>query len=85
MLDLTPLRETTSFQEEFQDYTVEILIKHIRRKFDFSERTMENLDIRLRQLQLKDLENLFEDIVDMNTLKQLNAWIDAHLPETVDA
>jgi len=39
------------------------------------------LDIRLRQLTLKDLENLFEAIFDLPTLRELNAWIDSRLPQ----
>ncbi len=39
------------------------------------------LDIRLRQLTLKDLENLFEAIFDLANLRELNAWIKARLPQ----
>jgi len=39
------------------------------------------LDARLRQLTLKDLENLFEAIFDLATLRDLNAWINARLPQ----
>lgn len=82
MLQLTPLRETTSFQEELKEYDVEMLTKQIRHKFHFAESTIEKLTIRLRQLSLQDLEALFEEILDMRNLKQLNAWLDERLPET---
>lgn len=89
MLNLTPFRETTSFQEalreELQDDRTELLTKLIRRKFRFADSTMEKLTLRLQQLTLEDLEALFEAILDMRTLKQLNAWIDDRLPETNNA
>ena len=81
MLQLTPLKETISGQELLQDDRVDMLTKHIRRKFRFAESTMEKLTTRLRQLPLADLEDLFEEILDMRTLKQLDAWIDERLPE----
>jgi predicted transposase YdaD len=89
MLKLTPFRETTSFQEalqeELQEDRVEMLTKMIRHKFHFAESTLEKLTTRLRQLTLPDLEALFETILDMRTLKDLNAWIDERLAERVEA
>jgi hypothetical protein len=82
MLKLVPLEETTSGQELLHDHTIKMLTQHIEAKFNFSEKTMDRITIRLRKLALKDLEALFKDILDMKTLKQLNAWLDEHLPET---
>lgn len=86
MLNLTPFRETVTFQEalqeELKEYNVEILTKQIRHKFRFAESTMEKITVRLQQLTLQDLEALFEAILDIKTLKQLDAWIDERLPET---
>ncbi len=81
MLQLTPLRETASFQEELQEYSIEKLTRQIRRRFHFAESTVEKLRVRLQKLTLKELDPLFEDIFDMKTLKELNAWIDARLSE----
>ncbi len=84
MLQLTPLRETASvqkvLQEELQSFSIDKLIKMIKRKFKFAESTIAKIDTRLRQLTLKDLEILFESIFDLSTLRELNAWIDSRLP-----
>ncbi len=84
MLKLTPFKETESykeaFQEDLQSYTLDKLIKQIKRKFKFAESTMNRLGARLRQLTFKDLEDLFESIFDLTTLRELNAWINARLP-----
>lgn len=86
MLELTPFRETASFQEalqeELQDDRIGMLTKLIRRKFHFAESTIEKLTVRLRQLTLPDLELLFDVILDMRTLRDLNAWLDERLPKT---
>jgi len=85
MLKLTPFKETESykeaFQEDLQSYTLDKLIKLIKRKFKFAESTMNRLGARLRQLTFKDLEDLFESIFDLTTLRELNAWINARLPQ----
>ncbi len=85
MLQLTPLRETASvqkvLQEELQSFSIDKLIKQIKRKFKFAESTIAKIDARLRQLTLKDLEILFEAIFDLATLRELNAWIDSRLPQ----
>ncbi len=80
MLNLVPLRELPSGQELLQDYSIDMLIKLIKRKFHFAEKTLNQVMARLRQLTLKDLEQLFEAIFDFKNLKQLNAWIDSRLP-----
>ncbi len=92
MLNLTPFEETTSFKkamqkvlpEELQKDRIGLLIKLISRKYHFARSTLVKLDIRLRQLTLKDLENLFEAIFDLSTLRELNAWIDSRLPAQND-
>ncbi len=84
MLNLTPFKETTSYKEalleDLQSYSLERLVRQIKRKYRFAEKTMTKLSVRLRQLTLKDLENLFEAIFDLSTLRELNAWIDSRLP-----
>jgi predicted transposase YdaD len=85
MLRLTPLKETESFREGIQEDRIEMLTKLIRHKFHFAESTLEKLTARLRQLTLPDLEALFEVILDMRTLRDLNAWLDERLAERVEA
>lgn len=82
MLELTPLRETPSFQEEIFEITIELLLKQIKRKYRFADSTIDKLDARLHQLTLKDIEDLFEDIVDLTTLGEINAWLSARLPKS---
>jgi hypothetical protein len=84
MLKLTPLEETYSGQKLLQNDRIDLLSKQIRHKFHFAESTLEKLTIRLRQLTLSDLEALFEAILDMKTLRDLNTWLDERLPETVE-
>ncbi len=84
MLELTPLRETASVQEVLQDHTVELLTKLIKRKHRFADSTMAKLEERLHQLTLQDLEDLIEAIVDMETLREINAWISARIPRARD-
>ena len=84
MLKLTPFKETESYKEAFledlQSYTLDKLIKQIKRKFKFAESTIAKIDTRLRKLALQDLSDLFESIFDLSTLRDLNAWIDSRLP-----
>jgi len=79
MLNLLPLRELPSGQELLQEDRVEMLTKQIKQKFHFAERTINQVMLRLRQLTLKDLEQLFGEILKFKSLKQLNAWIDQRL------
>jgi len=83
MLNLVPLRELPSgqelIQEVLQEDRVDLLIRLMKRKFHFAEKTLNQVMTRLRQLTLKDLEQLFEAIFDFKNLKQLNAWIDQRL------
>jgi len=96
MLRLTPFKETASYKEAFledfqeamqevlpkelQRYSIDRLIRVIKRKYRFAESTMTKLSVRLRQLTLPDLEALFEAIFDLATLRELNEWINARLP-----
>jgi len=88
MLNLTPFRETTSYkealQEDLQQDRIGLLIKQINRKYHFARSTLVKLDARLRQLTLKDLEDLFMEIVDMVSLREINAWVNARLPQPND-
>lgn len=78
MLRLTPFKETQSFREAAHEEFSEILLRQIKRKYQFGERTLTQLSRRFQQLSLEDLEALFEEIIDIQTLTQLNEWLDAH-------
>jgi predicted transposase/invertase (TIGR01784 family) len=84
MLRLTPFKETRSYRESLQEDVVGLLTKQIKRKFKFAESTMIRLQERLQRLTLKDLEELFEEIIDMVTLREINAWVSARTPRTVE-
>ncbi len=89
MLRLTPFKETDSYKEAFQEDLqkelqkdrmedrVALLIKQVRRKYRSARSTLVKLDANLRQLTLKDLEDLFVEIVDMVSLREINAWVNA--------
>jgi len=83
MLNLVPLRELPSvqevIQESLQDHSIDLSLRLIKRKFHFAEKTLNQVMLRLRQLTLKDLEQLFEVIFELKSHKQLNAWIDQRL------
>jgi hypothetical protein len=84
MIKLTPLEETYSGQKLLQNDRIGILTKLIRHKFHFAESTLEKLTIRLRQLSLPDLAALFEAILDMRSLRDLNTWLDERLSSIRD-
>ncbi len=87
MLKLTPFTETESYKEAFkkdlpeelQKDRIALLIKHARRKYRSARSTLVKLDANLRQLTLKDLEDLFVEIVDMVSLREINAWVNARV------
>ena len=83
MLKLTPYRETQSFQkayhEKLYEDRLELLVTQVKRKFRFADRTVQRLTTRLQKLSLEDLKTLFGDIIDMNRLYEINAWIDERL------
>ncbi|MDM8531792.1 DUF2887 domain-containing protein, partial [Anaerolineales bacterium HSG25] len=83
MLELTPYRETQSFQKAYHEKLYEdrldLLVTQVKRKFRFADRTVQRLTIRLQKLSLEDLKILFGDIIDMNRLYEINAWIDERL------
>ncbi len=85
MLNLTPFDQTDTFiethQRKLQEDRTQLLIKHMSRKYHFARSTLMKLDARLRKLTLKDLEDLFMEIVDMVSLREINAWVNARLPQ----
>lgn len=78
MLQLTPFKETQSYRETVHEDFTTTLLRHIKRKYGFGERTLTQLARRFDQLRVEDLQTLFEDILEIKTLSQLNEWLDAH-------
>ena len=81
MLRLTPLRETTSVQEVLQEHSIEMLMKQIQIKLQPSAEVRETIEANLEKLPLPSLEDLFDHILALDTLEQLQQWIDSYLPE----
>jgi hypothetical protein len=65
---------------------MQLLTTQVKRKFRFADRTVNRLALRLQKLTLEDLKALFGDIIEMNRLYEINAWIDERLvnPAQVD-
>jgi len=83
MLRLTPFRETISYRETFEEdahaLLVGKLVNYFKRRFHLADSTTAKLRLRLVKLTLPDLDVLFEDMADMNRLRELNKWIDDRL------
>jgi len=89
MLNLTPFDQTTTFietyQKKLQEDRIGLLIKQMSRKYHFARSTLVKLDASLRQLTLKDLEDLFVESVDMVSLREINAWVNGRATTNVRA
>jgi hypothetical protein len=72
---LTPLAETISGQELIKDERVAMLTHQIRRKFMLPEEMVEVVRGELQALDLESLKALFELILEIDTLEQLEHWI----------
>jgi hypothetical protein len=79
MLKLTPLEETMSGQELLKNDRMEILTKQIQLKFAPSTTRMEAITLNLQKLDLERLKELFEQILKIETIEQLEAWINNYL------
>ncbi|MEZ4735160.1 MAG: DUF4351 domain-containing protein [Caldilineaceae bacterium] len=84
MLQLTPFKETKSFREAAHEELTDLLLRQIKRKYRFGDRTLAQLARRFQQLSLENLEALFEEMIDMQTLGQLNEWLDEHTTNETD-
>jgi hypothetical protein len=82
MLRLTPLAETISGQELIKDERVAMLAHQIRRKFMLPEEIVEVVCGELQALDLESLKALFELILEIDTLEQLEHWIAERLAAT---
>jgi predicted transposase YdaD len=80
MIRLTPLAETISGQGLIKDERVALLTRLIRRKFFLSDELMESITHELKQLDLTALNELVDQILDINTVEELETWIAAHTP-----
>lgn len=81
MLKLTPFRETTSVQEVLQEHSIEMLMSLMKAKFSLLPEIAQDIEARLEQLPLAKLEDLFKDILVLDTLEQLRQWIENRLPQ----
>jgi len=79
MLKLTPLAETRSGQKLLQESFAELLTKLVKRKFKAAEKTLARSEARIQQLTLRDLKDLFDEILDMTSIRELNAWMNARI------
>ncbi len=78
--ELFPERFQEKLPEKLKEDRVQRLIQIIDAKFRFSRDTINKLAVKLNQLTLEDLKNLFGDIFRLKRLKDLNEWLDSHLP-----
>jgi len=81
MLRLTPLRETTSFQEALKEDRVERLTEQIQVKFELLPELLEPITADLQKLDMPTLGVLFKQILRLDTFEQLEHWIADHLPK----
>jgi predicted transposase YdaD len=82
MLRLTPLEETISGQTLIKNERVAILTRQIARKFALSAELAEAIQLELNKLDLVSLKALLDQILDIETLEELELWITEHLPMT---
>ncbi len=80
MLRLTPLSETISGQALLKDYSIETLLSQIRLKFSPSIHTMTAFSESLEALNFENLKTLLTEMVEIETVEQLEGWINDHLP-----
>lgn len=82
MLHLTPLEETIDGQELLQGQTIKLLLKLIETKFSLSPSAVEDINQELQSLSLESLESLFIEILNIETVEELEYWIQTHLPKS---
>ena len=83
MLRLTPLRETASVQEVLKEDRIETLLSMIEVKFNTPPEKAEAIATNLALLDMNVLKALIRQLMRLETLDQLEFWIDDHLPERV--
>lgn len=75
MLRLTPLEETIDGKELIQNERIRVLMVLVRSKFSLSRGQAENVATSLGKLDMTALLILAEDILDMETIDELEEWI----------
>ena len=80
MIRLTPLRETASFQEAIKEDRTDMLLRLLQTKFAMSSEVKGAIVFDLVQLDMDMLETLFEHILQIESLEQLERWIADHQP-----
>ena len=80
IIRLTPLRETSSFQEALKEERAKLLIRLIQGKFSLSPDLSKALTDDLFRLDRETQETLFEQILAVDGFEQLEQWIADHLP-----
>ncbi len=80
MLRLTPLHETASFQEAIKEDRTDMLLRLLQTKFAMSSEVKRAIIFDLVQLDMDVLETLFEHILQIDSLEQLERWIADHQP-----
>lgn len=83
MLRLTPLRETESVQEVLKEDRTEMLLRLLKKKFIVSATEELGLTSALMELNMDTLEVLFEQLLQIDSLEQLERWIAEHQPVEV--
>jgi hypothetical protein len=81
MLRLTPLEETIDGKELLQNDRIKLLKRHIRSKFSLPAEEIEAIATNLTLIDLTELESLFEEILEIETIEELESWIEERLPE----
>ncbi len=81
MLELTPLEETISGREILHDDRVKMLAQQVNVKFSLSPEDKALVLADLENLDLDDLESLFTEVLKIETVEELQVWIQQHLPE----
>ena len=78
MIHLTPFDETASFQEALKEKYVRVLTMHIDEKYSPSLELSKALADDLLQLDTNLLEELFAQILHIDSIEQLEQWIAEH-------
>ncbi|MCI0396900.1 MAG: hypothetical protein L0332_32705 [Chloroflexi bacterium] len=78
MLRLTPLEETIDGKELLQNQAIELLTEQIALKFAPSSTKMDEILEDLKGFDLAVVKTLFKKILQVDTVEELEAWIDEY-------
>lgn len=68
-------------QEVLKEERVMLLTRQIRRKFSLSGKRIDVVNRELQKLDMKSLQELFDQVLEINTIEQLERWIANRLPK----